>query len=238
MKKFSELIFSRLSNAFKLVFFLIALINLILIFALSKVFEKSSDIGFIRGQLTSFSLMIYSVISNIHSKEYARVSFSENLKRTMPVLNKYKGESWASKFSKFIEDFNKFIESPDKRKADNMFVFAEDLNRELIEIDSESRRIASIGVIIVIILNVAFVGFVGILMIRYSYNLSLEFSEPLIEIRNILSRIALGSIEKGFEYRGNIEEVYEIYESIETLRKDLHESKLRIQEILRRYREI
>ncbi len=237
MKKFSEIIFSKLSNTFKIIFLFVTIINIILIFTLSKVFEKSNDIGFIRGQLTSFSLMIYSVISNIHSKEYAKVSFSENFKKTLPVINKYKGDRWANEFLKFTDDFSKFIENPDKKKADNMFKIAEELNRELLEIDSESRKITTFGVIFVIILNIVFIGFVGILMVRHSYKLSVEFSEPLIEIRNILSRIALGSIERKFDYKGNIEEVHEIFESIETLRKDLHESKLRIQEILRRYRE-
>ncbi|MFZ8846344.1 MAG: hypothetical protein ACO2O6_04010, partial [Candidatus Hydrothermia bacterium] len=71
----------------------------------------------------------------------------------------------------------------------------------------------------------------------YAYKLSLEFSNPLLEIRYILSKIAFGSIETPISYKGNIVEVFDIFESIETLRKDLYETKLRIQEILRKYRE-
>ncbi len=237
MKKFSEIISSRLIYIFRIVVLSIIIINVILIFAISKVFEKSSDIGFLRGQLTTFSLMIYGITSGIHSKEYARISLSENLRRTLPLLDKYKGEKWSDKFSNFIDNFNKFIESPSKTKADNMFSIAEELNRDLLDIDTESRKIASVGIIIVVILNILFVGLVGYLLINYAYKLASEFSEPLIEIRNILSKIALGSIEKHVEYEGNVEELYDIFESIETLRKDLQESKQRIQEILRKYRE-
>ncbi len=237
MKKFSEIISSRLIYVFRIVVLSIVIINVILIFAISKVFEKSSDIGFLRGQLTTFSLMIYDITSGIHSKEFARISLSENLRRTLPLLDKYKGEKWSDKFSDFIDNFNKFIESPSKARADNMFLMAEELNRSLLDIDAESKKIASIGVTIVVILNIVFVGIIGFLLINYAYKLASEFSEPLIEIRNILSKITLGSIEKSVEYRGDVEELYDIFESIETLRKDLQESKSRIQEILRRYRE-
>ena len=118
-----------------------------------------------------------------------------------------------------------------------MFLLAEDLNRKLLEIDIESRKFSSIGIIIIVFLNVIFIGILGFFLINYAYRLSIEFSEPLLEIRNILSKIAFGSIEIPISYKGNIVEVFDIFESIEMLRKDLYETKLRIQEILRKYRE-
>lgn len=237
MRKFSDIVFSRLSNAFRNLFIAIIVINGILLFSLSKIFEKSSDIGFLRGQLTSFSLMIYDIIAGIHSKEFAKLSLSESINKTEPMLKKYKDDVWSMDFEKFIEKFKLFIENPTQKTANEMFLLAENLNRKLIEIDEESRKISSIGVIVVIALNVIFLGILGLFMINYAYRLSSEFSEPLFEIRNIISRIAVGSIDKVVEYEGNIEEVHDIFQSIETLRQDLHESKLRIQEILKKYRE-
>lgn len=237
MKKFSDLVYLKLSNVLKITFIFILIVNLILIFSISKVFEKGGDIAFLRGQLTEFSLMIYDIASGIHSKEYVKVSLLEDLRKTQPILNKYKNENWSKDFSDFLQKFNKFIENPNKRLADNMFLLAEDLNRKLLEIDIESRKFSSIGIIIIVFLNVIFIGILGFFLINYAYRLSIEFSEPLLEIRNILSKIAFGSIEIPISYKGNIVEVFDIFESIEMLRKDLYETKLRIQEILRKYRE-
>ncbi|MEO0224806.1 MAG: hypothetical protein ABIL76_06940 [candidate division WOR-3 bacterium] len=237
MKKFSDLVYLKLSNVLKITFIFILIVNLILIFSISKVFEKGSDIAFLRGQLTEFSLMIYDIASGIHSKEYVKVSLLEDLRKIQPILNKYKNENWSKDFSNFVQKFNKFIENPSKELADDMFLLAEDLNRKLLEIDIESRKFSSIGIIIIVILNVIFIGVLGFFLINYAYKLSIEFSEPLLEIKNILSKIAFGSIEVPVSYNGNIVEVFDIFESIETLRKDLYETKLRIQEILRKYRE-
>lgn len=237
MKKFSDLVYLKLSNVLKITFIFILIVNLILIFSISKVFEKGGDIAFLRGQLTEFSLMIYDIASGIHSKEYVKVSLLEDLRKTQPTLNKYKNENWSKDFSDFLQKFNKFIENPNKRLADDMFLLAEDLNRKLLEIDIESRKFSSIGIIIIVFLNVIFIGILGFFLINYAYRLSIEFSEPLLEIRNILSKIAFGSIEIPISYKGNIVEVFDIFESIEMLRKDLYETKLRIQEILRKYRE-
>jgi len=237
MKKFSDLVYLKLSNVLKITFIFILIVNLILIFSISKVFEKGGDIAFLRGQLTEFSLMIYDIASGIHSKEYVKVSLLEDLRKTQPILNKYKNENWSKDFSDFLQKFNKFIENPNKRLADDMFLLAEDLNRKLLEIDIESRKFSSIGIIIIVFLNVIFIGILGFFLINYAYRLSIEFSEPLLEIRNILSKIAFGSIEIPISYKGNIIEVFDIFESIEMLRKDLYETKLRIQEILRKYRE-
>ena len=237
MKKFSDLVYLKLSNVLKITFIFILIVNLILIFSISKVFEKGGDIAFLRGQLTEFSLMIYDIASGIHSKEYVKVSLLEDLRKTQPILNKYKNENWSKDFSDFLQKFNKFIENPNKKLADDMFLLAEDLNRKLLEIDIESRKFSSIGIIIIVFLNVIFIGILGFFLINYAYRLSIEFSEPLLEIRNILSKIAFGSIEIPISYKGNIVEVFDIFESIEMLRKDLYETKLRIQEILRKYRE-
>lgn len=237
MKKFSDIVFSRLSNVFRSLFIAIIVINGVLLFSLSKIFEKSSDIGFLRGQLTSFSLMIYDVIAGIHSKEFAKLSLSESINRTEPILKKYRDDVWSRDFERFIEKFKLFIENPTQRTANEIFLLAENLNRKLIEIDEESRKISSMGVIVVIVLNILFLGALGFFMINYTYKLSSEFSAPLLEIRNIISKIAIGSIDKAVKYEGNIEEVYDIFQSIETLREDLYQSKLRIQEILRKYRE-
>jgi len=237
MKRFSDLVYLKLSNVLRITFILILIVNLILIFSISKIFEKGNDISFLRGQLTEFSLMIYDISSGIHSKEYVKVSLLEDLERTQPILNKYKDENWSRDFSDFLQKFNKFIDNPNKRLADNMFLMAEDLNRKLLEIDTESRKFSSIGIIVIVFLNVIFIGILGFFIINYAYRLSIEFSEPLLEIRNILSKIAFGSIEIPIGYKGNIVEVFDIFESIETLRKDLYETKLRIQEILKKYRE-
>ncbi len=237
MKKFSDLIYLKLSNVLKLTFILVLIVNLILIFSVSKVFEKGSDIAFLRGQLTGFSLMIYDIVSGIHSREYVKASLSEDLRRIQPILNKYKNENWLKDFSDFLQKFNKFLENPNKKLADDMFLLAEDLNRKLLEIDIESRKFSSVGMIVIVFLNVIFIGFIGFFLINYAYKLSIEFSDPLLDIRNILSKIAFGSIEVPITYKGNIVEVSDIFESIETLRKELYETKLRIQEILKKYRE-
>ncbi len=239
MKSFKELIFQKLTQLTLFIFITVILANLMVFLIIKLVFNKSSDISFLRANLTTYVLSVNSIQANLHSKYFIKSILDEQNRYVMPVLENYKSEPWYSRFKEVSQDVYEFINQPSEPFAREIIIKADDLNRELTKLDIAYRNTASITVIILIVLNIAFLILMASVMIYYSSRLAQSFAEPLSLVSEHIGKVIAGELYIK-EYLGNIEirELHDIFKGLEKLKNDLKRYQESNREFLKKYNEL